>query len=84
MFTKVQKELINDLLDEFAEFYKNVEWHQTGIYLNQIPYANFNHEVFDYKRFMLNLRWNSKHDKQRKYISTKLLNAIVKMCQNNK
>ena len=83
MFTNTQKELINDLLDLFADYYKNVKWHQTGIYLNQMPYCNFRHEVLDYKRFMLNLRWHVKHNTQDAYISNKLLKAIVKMCRYN-
>ena len=82
MFNQVQKELINDLLDLFAETYKNVKWHQTGIYLKLMPYCNYKHEVLDYKRFMLLLRWDAKHTQQ-SYIANKLLNAIVKMCKYN-
>lgn len=83
MFTKEQKELINDLLDLFAETYKNVAWHQTGIYLNQMCYCNnVKHEVNDFKRFILKLNWDAKHSEQ-SYIAGKLLHAIKMNCHYN-
>lgn len=83
MFTNIQKELINDLLDMFKDTYKNVSWHQTNAYLKYMCYCNnVKNEVIDFKRFMLLLRWDAKHSQQ-SYIANKLLNAIVKMCRYN-
>ena len=84
MFTKVQKELINDLLDLFADYYKDVKWHDVGFYLNWHPYANSKHEVLDYRRFILDLRWHaSRIWSKQNYIANKLYNSIIKMCKNN-
>ena len=77
MLSASQKELINNLYDLFYETYKNINWHQTGLYLKNLGYYL---NAKNYKEFFYWLKvdanFKPKYFADYSYIASKLFNAI--------